>query len=74
MQCDLTDRQWLSDEADVNDEELACVRMAWQQATERAIDAQMLWGPGVSSELEREFAKVVRVSSTCLASSLQQSL
>ena len=50
-----------SDESDVNHEELACVRNAWQQATDRASEAQELWGPRVHHHFEKDFAQVVRV-------------
>ncbi len=55
---------WNADEGDVNHEELACVKNAWQQATRRANEAQELWGERVHYQLEKGFAKVVRVRET----------
>lgn len=38
------------------------MRNAWQQATQGADEAQELWGERVLYQLEKGFARVVRVS------------
>ena len=53
---------WTADEDDINHEELSCVRNAWQQTTYRANEAQEQWGDRVHYQLEKGFARVVRVS------------
>lgn len=55
-----------SDAEDVNCEELACVRDAWQQANDRATEAQELWGERVLYQLEKGVAKVVRVRTSSM--------
>ncbi|CAK0787781.1 hypothetical protein CVIRNUC_011003 [Coccomyxa viridis] len=48
------------DEADINHEELDCMREAWQDATDRASSAQELWTPSLLQQLSSCFAQIVR--------------
>ena len=50
-----------TDDEDVNHEQLACIRDVWQQATDRASEAQELWGLATLQTFENGFAQIVRV-------------